>query len=288
MKTILLLIVGFISVAQAELFVGEVNKPLEFDIKTAGFYKITLEGHLVIDLTGPAQWDATLTTLIDSNPVLNPTFHLSSDAKSASSPEESKRDIHRFEIGHYTISGSILTGGEQANRITSTSRSTWKYTVNSAEEIDYRNSIGDLQKSIDQKGTDIAGVKNDIATLQSAVADQNKGLSEQVTALKKQADKASDDNTQSTATILSAVNGVSQQVSGLSSQVTTVNNNVTSGNKQNQTLGIIGISLGTAGLGAGIGMPLMMEHRNDGSTDVSGSLDSDKDSINYVAPGKGD
>lgn len=314
MKTILLLIVGFISVAQAELFVGEVNQPLEFDIKTAGFYKITLEGHLVIDLTGPAQWDATLTTLIDSKPVLNPTFHISSDAKSASSPEESKSDIHPFKIGHYTISGSILTGGEQANRITSTSRSTWKYTVKSAEEIDYRNSIGDLQQSIDQRGTDLVSVKNDIATLQSAVADQNKGISDQVTALKKQADTATqnaasqsaqqtdavlsavsmsqqhlnDTANQNTATILSAVNGVSQQVSGVSSQVTTVNNNVTSGNKQNQTLGIIGISLGTAGLGAGIGMPLMMEHRNDGSTDVSGSLDSDKDSINYVAPGKGD
>lgn len=285
MKRMLLLIVGFISVAHADLFVGEVNTPLGIDVKIDGYYKITLEGHLIIDLSSGGVWDATLTTLIDANAVTNPAFHLSSESTNIVSPEESKSDIHHFEIGHHTISGSISTGGPQADRIASTSNSTWKYTVKSAEEIDYRNSIGNLQNSIDQQGTNVASLKNDIATLQAATADQNKGLSDQVANLKNQVDittqNVASQSAQQTDAVLSAINGVS-------SQVTTINNNVMSGNKQNQTLEIIGISLGTAGLGAGVGIPLMMEHRNDGNTDVSESLNSDKDSINYVAPGKGD
>jgi|GEM_PF-6312551 len=281
MKTfqiLLLLILGVISLAHAELFVGEVNKPLEFDIKTAGFYKIELEGHLLVDLSSGGQWEVTLTTLINSVPVDNPTFHMVSESTSVDGPEESKSDIHKFEVGHYTISGTISTGGSQADRITSTSRSTWKYTVRSAEEIDYRNSIGDLQRSVDQRGSDIAGVKNDIATLQGAVSGNN-GLADQVNSLKKQTDKFSDDSAQSTALILSAINGVSQQVN-------TVNNNVTGGNKTNQTLGIIGLSLGAAGLTAGVGIPLFLKSENN--TDVSGSLNSDRENVNYVSPGKGD
>lgn len=281
MKKILLFIIGLISVGHTELFVGEVNKPLEFDIKTAGYYKITLEGHLLIDANYGGDWEVTLTTLVDTIAVTNPIFHLISEPTNVDGPEESKSDIRRFEVGHHTVSGSISTAGSHVERITSTSRSTWKYTVRSAEEIDYRNSIGDLQKSIDQRGTDIAGIKNDIATLQAATSDQNKGITDQVDSLKKQTDKISGDNTQSTALILSAINGVSQQVN-------TVNNNVTGGNQTNQTISIIGLSLGAVGLAAGATIPLLMKHHPENSTDVSESLDSDKESANYVAPGKGE
>lgn len=280
MKTILLFIVGLIAAAHAELFVGEVNAPLSFPVTTAGYYKIELEGNIVFDvLFGGGDWEINLQTLVDGVPVPTPFIH-TTDVNSA----KSTTNIKSFSTGQHTISATITVAGNHPERA-SANRSIWKYTVKSAEEIDYRNSIGNLQRSIDQQGTNVANLKNDIATLQAATADQNKGLSDQVANLKNQVDTASQNaasqSAQQTDSILSAINGVSQQV-------TTVNNNVTTGNKQNQTLGIIGISLGTAGLGAGIGMPLMMEHRNDGSTDVSGSLDSDKDSINYVAPGKGD
>ena len=309
MKTILLLIVGFISVAQAELFVGEVNTPLSFPVTTAGYYKIELEGNIIFDVIyGGGDWEINLQTVVDGDTVLIPFIH-----KTETSSSMSKTNIKSFSAGQHTISATITVAGNHPERA-SANRSTWKYTVKSAEEIDYRNSLGNLQQSIDQQGTNVANLKNDIATLQAATADQNKDLSDQVANLKNQVDTASQNAAgqsaqqtdavlssinmsqqrlnnaanQNTATILSAFTGVSQQVSGVSSQLNTVNNNVTSGNKQNQTLGIIGISLGTAGLGAGVGIPFMMEHRNDGSTDVSGSLDSDKESINYVAPGKGD
>ncbi|MBM3611252.1 MAG: hypothetical protein FJX18_07035 [Alphaproteobacteria bacterium] len=276
MKRILLLIVGFISIAHAELFVGEVNKPLEFDVTTAGYYKVTLDAHLIIELSSAAIWEASLSTIADSVTLENPIIHSIGNIT-----EETKSDIRKFEVGHHTISASLTTGGPEAYRITSTSKSTWKYTVRSAEEIDYRNSIGDLQKSVDQSGTDIAGVKNDIATLQGAMSDQNKGLTDQLDNLKKQVDQSSANNAQNTALILSAINGVS-------GQVTTVNNNVTGGNKTNQTLGIIGLSLGAAGLAAGVTIPLLMKNHPGDSTDVSSSLDSDKESINYVAPAKQD
>lgn len=279
MKTILLLIIGFISLAHAELFVGEVNKPLEFDVKTTGFYKIELEGNIVFDVIfGGGDWEINLSTLINSNSVSSPSIHVS--ANNFDQYEKTKSDIHRFDVGHYTISANVKIGGNHPERV-SADKTTWQYTVKSAEEIDYRNSIGDLQKSIDQRGSDINGVKNDIATLQAATSDQNKGLIDQVASLKKQTDKISDDNAQGTALILSAINGVSQQVN-------TVNNNVTGGNQTNQTISIIGLSLGAAGLAAGVTIPLLMKHHPENSTDVSGSLDSDKESANYVAPGKGD
>lgn len=277
MKIILLFIVGFISVARAELFVGDFNKPLEFDIKTAGYYKIELEADVLYnEIYGGEDWEIDLSTLIDATAAQNLYFIVK--AAYGKHTEKNTTDIYHFEIGHHTISATVKVGGNHPERV-SADKTAWKYTVRSAEEIDYRNSIGDLQKSVDQKGTDIAGVKNDIATLQGAVSNQNSGLADQVNNLKKQTDKISDDNAQSTALILSAINGVS-------GQVTTVNNNVTGGNKTNQTLSIIGLSLGAAGLTAGVGIPLFLKSENN--TDVSGSLNSDRESVNYVSPAKGD
>lgn len=274
MKTILLFIVGFISVAHAELFVGEVNTPLSFNITTAGYYKIELEGNIVFDvLFGGGDWEINLQTLVDSAPTPIPFIH-TTDVNNA----KSTTTINYFSTGQHIISATISVVGNHPERA-SANRSTWKYTVKSAQEIDYRNSIGDLQNSLNQQGTNVASLKNDVATLQAATTDQSKGLTDQVASLKKQTDKLSDDSAQSTAVILSAINGVSQQVN-------TVNNNVTTGNTKNQTLGIIGISLGAVGIGAGVGVPLLMKSEN--STDVSASLDSDKESINYVSPGKGD
>lgn len=279
MKTIFLLIFSFISIAHAELFVGDFNKPLEFDIKTAGYYKIELEADVLYDeIYGGEDWEIDLSTLIDGTAA--PKLYFIVKAAYGKHTEKNTTDIQRFEIGHHTISATVKTLGNHPERV-STDKTTWKYTVRSAEELDYRNSIGDLQKSIDQRGTDIAGVKNDIATLQAATSNQSQGIADQVASLKKQTDKLSDDNTQSTALILSGINGVSQQV-------TTVNNNVTGGNQTNQTISVIGLSLGAAGLAAGVTIPLLMKHHSEDSTDVSSSLDSDKESANYVAPGKGD
>lgn len=276
LQILLLPILGFISLAHAELFVGDFNKPLEFDIKTAGNYKIELEADVLYnEIYGGEDWEIDLSTLIDATAAQNLYFIVK--AAYGKHTEKNTTDIYHFEVGHHTISATVKVGGNHPERV-SADKTAWKYTVKSAEEIDYRNSIGDLQKSVDQRGSDIAGVKNDIATLQGAVSGNN-GLADQVAILKKQTDKISDDSAQSTALILSAINGVSQQV-------TTVNNNVTGGNKTNQTLGIIGLSLGAAGLTAGVGIPLLLKSENN--TDVSGSLNSDRESVNYVSPGKGD
>lgn len=276
LQILLLPILGFISLAHAELFVGDFNKPLEFDIKTAGNYKIELEADVLYnEIYGGEDWEIDLSTLIDATAAQNLYFIVK--AAYGKHTEKNTTDIYHFEVGHHTISATVKVGGNHPERV-SADKTAWKYTVKSAEEIDYRNSIGDLQKSVDQRGSDIAGVKNDIATLQGAVSGNN-GLADQVTSLKKQTDKLSDDSAQSTALILSAINGVSQQV-------TTVNNNVTGGNKTNQTLGIIGLSLGAAGLTAGVGIPLFLKSENN--TDVSGPLNSDRESVNYVSPGKGD
>ena len=71
-KIFLLLIIGALT-AHAELFVGEVDTPLGFDITTAGYYKIDLEGNIVFNvLYGGGDWEITLTTLVDANPIKIP------------------------------------------------------------------------------------------------------------------------------------------------------------------------------------------------------------------------
>lgn len=90
------------------------------------------------------------------------------------------------------------------------------------------------------------------------------------------------DVTNGTGLILKAINGVSQQVNG-------VNNNVTTGNSQNQTLGIIGVSLGGVALGASIGIPLIMKtmsHTNEVEVNVVDSLETDRESLFYISPGQ--
>lgn len=493
MKKIVLLIIGFISLAHGELFVGDFNKPLEFDIKTAGYYKIELEANVLYnEIYGGEDWEIDLSTAIDATVAQNLYFVVK--AAYGKRNEKNTTDIYRFKVGHHTIAATVKVGGNHPERV-SADKTAWKYTVRSAEEIDYRNSIGDLQNKIttlqsnlDDQGSSTAAslatqskqlsdLSTDLNTLKSNILSSNsemkEALLEKIEGLQKQlvdteeaafaaigrelskiegrvddqgaatatslavqskqlSDLSTDLNTlrsniltsnsemkaallekiadlqkqlvdieqsslralqnqlnklqnslddqgastssnlatqnrelssmkaalvsiesllvddaplkndirakiitlqdqalqiQKTLDALMAIdhhistldehvatgnqhvidsmnqhvsaenqtmttliknnqNAVLEAVDGLSNQISTVNNNVTTGNRQNQTLGIIGISLGTAAVGAATVPLLMKSMYPSGDSESLESLDTDRESINYVSPGK--
>lgn len=323
-----LLIIGmFASVAHAEPIYGQANQPLTFTNSHTNsvYYSIKLEANMIIDFASipgyPEGGYVVVTTLLDSNTISEP--NLSGVGSMTNS------GLCLISPGSHTITSSSNLVVPNSHPASIDLLSTISFTVEAEEYPDYTQILGDLQtqltslqSNVNNQGTATATslasqnqqltiISSSIAMLQSVLLTNKKKLkhsfSDKISSLKDQAVQlqttlaginqqlskvdtdvntgnqgVSNSATQNTAAILSAINGVSQQV-------TAVNNNVTTGNKQNQTLEIIGISLGAAGIGAGVGIPFLMKSMNDpnSETDVNvvKSPESDRESINYVSTG---
>ncbi len=169
-----------------------------------------------------------------------------------------------------------------------------------------QGQLTNLQNSVDAQGASatanftaqsqqLSSINSLLTTIQSSLFISNNTIKQsyldQISLLKSQAIKIqktidalsviNSHITSGTGLILGAIHGVSQQVN-------TVNNNVTTGNSQNQTLGIVGVSLGGAALGAVIGVPLLMKAmsptNSETEVNVVDSLETDRESLDYISP----
>lgn len=115
----------FVNLDDTNVFIGEQNKPLEFDITTPGFYEINLNTQLNIGGLAAREGSAVLTTLINDKDIL-----LTCVATGGIPVSASRNSLHYFSPGHYQITAKINLYTSSGNNVDS-SNSYWMNTDNS-------------------------------------------------------------------------------------------------------------------------------------------------------------